>query len=331
MISDKEFSGFHDGIFKAYFEQYIEFKRGKGEKVVHSTLTRLKTLNNDLSRYCPLLEINSDAVEAILREKDGEHSASRALRISDLRQFSSFLRGHGINSYQVPLKYAKRVHNSFRPYIFSQSELHAITDAVDKYESKAKRKKNPINVYPVIIRILIGTGMRIGEVLSLRVQDIDITSMSFTVLCAKNNVSRYVPMSPSLAVVVERYLNDIPHRNKPEQPLFISHYTSDSYSYSAVKYMLKKFYAMVGVRTPQGRLPRIHDVRHTFCTMSLERMLSSGLSLYVAVPILAAYVGHVNLVDTEKYIHLTEHSYDEFIGKQNGLRTLIPEVSVNEI
>lgn len=41
MNTDKEFLAFQDGIFKPYFEKYIEFKRGKGEKVSHSALMRL--------------------------------------------------------------------------------------------------------------------------------------------------------------------------------------------------------------------------------------------------------------------------------------------------
>jgi integrase len=84
------------------------------------------------------------------------------------------------------------------------------------------------------------------------------------------------------------------------------------------------------LKTPQGKLPRIHDIRHTFCTMSLNKMLASGMSLYVAVPILSAYVGHVNLIDTERYIHLTERGYSDFIKKQQGLEALIPEVASNE-
>ena len=329
MINDKEFAGFHDGIFKPYFEKYIEFKRGKGEKVAQSTLVRLKALNSDLNRYCPSLEISNSAVESILREKDGEKPSSRALRVSDLRQFLSFLSGHGIQAYQIPLKYIKQVYIPFRPYIFSEAELYAITEVADKYEIKS-RKKQRVEIYPVIVRILVGTGMRIGEVLSLRKQDVCIQTKSFTVYRAKNNVARHVPMSASLFSVVERYLNDAAHDRQPEQSLFASSYTGYEYSYDAMKWMFKKFYFLAGIKTPQGKLPRIHDIRHTFCTISLNKMLASGMSLYVAVPILAAYVGHVNLCDTERYIHFTEHGYDDFIKKQCSLQPLIPEVPGDE-
>ena len=54
------------------------------------------------------------------------------------------------------------------------------------------------------------------------------------------------------------------------------------------------------------------------------------MDLYVAVPVLASYVGHVNLTDTERYIHLTEHGYDEFLRREGALKTLIPEVDARE-
>jgi len=50
------------------------------------------------------------------------------------------------------------------------------------------------------------------------------------------------------------------------------------------------------------------------------------MDVYEAVPILSAYVGHVNLRDTEKYIHFTEQDYQEFVFKESSLRKLIPEV-----
>lgn len=330
MLNDKEFLGFHDGIFKAHFEKYIEFKRGKGEKAAHSTLIRLKALNNNLTQHCVSVEINRETAEIILREKAGESPASRALRVSDLRQFSSFLSGQGIHSFQIPVKYAKQVHIPFHPYVFSERELCTITDTADKYEI-ISRGKHQISVYPAILRILIGTGLRIGELLSLRVQDVDKQSNVISVQGGKNNVSRYVPMSESLSSIVNQYLAGAPHNNQPQQFLFVSPYTGSRYSYDAIKYMFKKLYALAGIKTPQGKLPRIHDIRHTFCTMSLNRMLASGTSLYVAVPILAAYVGHVNLCDTERYIHLTEHGYDDFIRKENSLQPIIPGVTHYEV
>lgn len=325
MLNDKEFITFQEGIFKKYFEKYILFKRGKGEKVTRSTLIRLRLLNQALNQSCDSLEINRDVVEFILHKKENESASTQNLRISDFRQFSAFLRSLGIDSYDIPRKYTKKSYVPFRPYIFSETELMAITTAADQLP-KGVRSQTHCVAYPIIIRILIGTGMRIGEVLSLKIQDVDIGNQLFIVYKSKKNISRYVPMSKTLSAAVEKYLAMIQHRHEPQQYLFVSPYTGTGYSYCAMKYMFRKIYSAVGVRTSQRKLPRIHDLRHSFCTASLNRMLDSGMNLYIAVPILAAYVGHVNLTDTERYIHLTEHGYGEFIKKEASLRTLIPEV-----
>ena len=50
------------------------------------------------------------------------------------------------------------------------------------------------------------------------------------------------------------------------------------------------------------------------------------MDVYTAIPILAAYVGHVNYVDTEKYIHFTEQEHADFIKKEAYLGNLFPEV-----
>lgn len=54
------------------------------------------------------------------------------------------------------------------------------------------------------------------------------------------------------------------------------------------------------------------------------------MSLYVALPILSAYVGHVNMSDTEQYIHLTRNNHDSFIQSELSLAEIIPEVNANE-
>ena len=51
------------------------------------------------------------------------------------------------------------------------------------------------------------------------------------------------------------------------------------------------------------------------------------MDVYTAIPILAAYVGHVNYMDTEKYIHFTEQGHEDFIQKESSLGRLFPEVN----
>lgn len=50
----------------------------------------------------------------------------------------------------------------FRPYIFSDEELHRLVVVADSL-SPSYRTKSHQQIYPVLVRMLIGTGMRIGE------------------------------------------------------------------------------------------------------------------------------------------------------------------------
>ena len=327
MISDKDFFKFEEGLFRPFFEKYIEFKRGKGEKVARSTISRLRMLNHDLNKY-GVLKISEEMIDELLSPEKSISETTRQCRISDLRQFSEFLNILGIESASVDPKYSKMVRIKFRPYIFTEDELNRIVYCAD-HLSPGRHSNEHVKVYPVIIRILIGTGMRIGEVIALRVSDIDTGNGVIKAVNCKNNVSRYIPLSDSLCEILLTYIR---HKcfESFDSPLFISPYTQKAYSYDAMRHMFKKIFISAGIYLPDGKTPNIHSIRHTFCTRSLSKMLSSGLNLYTAVPILSAYVGHVNLQDTERYIHFTEQDYLEFLQMESRLRWLIPEVSSYE-
>lgn len=232
MVSDKDFQKFEGGMFKPYFEKYIEYKRGKGEKVASSTTRRLRTLNHDLGA-CDVLKIDPTMVEKLLSPENSASEAERQCRVSDLRQFSEFLRMFGIESAPVHPKYTKPVRGKFRPYIFTEDELERIVHAAD-HLPYGRRSHGHVRVYPVISRILIGTGMRIGEVISLKASDVEVDQGVIKAINGKNNISRYIPVSDSLGKVLGDYVRN--QGAMPEcQPLFVSPYTRREYSYHVRK------------------------------------------------------------------------------------------------
>ena len=323
MINDKEFLKFEEGFFKPYFAKFIEFKRGKGEKVAQSTMIRLRKLNNSLNCY-NVSHISEQMVEELLAPRGGLSESERQYMTSSLRQFCSFLTLLGIDAAIVPPKYMRAARSEFRPYIFSDNELHRLASAADALPP-ARRSSVHQQVYPVLVRLLIGTGMRIGEVLALTRADVDPSNGVINVINGKNGVSRYIPVADSLKKILHDYAEtiDMAEWNKP---FFTSSYTGEHLTYSAMKYMFPKMFRAAGIYMADGKTPNIHSIRHTFCTRSLEKMLESGMDVYTAVPILAAYVGHVNYMDTEKYIHFTEQGHEDFVQKESSLGSLFPEV-----
>ena len=323
MINDKEFLKFEEGFFKPYFEKFIEFKRGKGEKVASSTLIRFRKLNNSLNQY-QTNQISEKMIRELLAPRNGLSEIERQYMASNLRQFCSFLVLLGVNAAAVPPKYMKITRCEFRPYIFSDEELHRLVVVADSL-SPSYRTKSHQQIYPVLVRMLIGTGMRIGEVLALKREDVDPINGVVKVINGKNGVSRYIPVSDSLKMVLSSYAETIDMSDE-DKPFFISSYTGGHLTYDAMKYMFPKMFKAADIYMPDGKTPNIHSIRHTFCTRSLEKMLASGMNIYTAIPILAAYVGHVNYMDTEKYIHFTERGHKDFIEKEASLGSIFPEV-----
>ena len=324
MVTDKEMGKFQDGIFKPYFEKFIEYKRSKGEKVAASTISRLKCLNDILNEY-GTLNITQEMAEEILAPSPAVSDVTRYERINHLRRFSEFLTMLGIECYRIPQRYSRSIRCQFRPYIFTEEEISRLMNVVDNLRRWEHRERNT-EIYPILLRILTGTGMRISEVVSLRRSDISCSDGVLNVVNSKNGVSRYIPMADSLNSAVLKYMTE----SADGEFLFNSQKTGRQYSCDTIRVMFRKFCTSAEIFLQDGTTPNIHSLRHTFCSKSLEQMLTSGMNLYTAVPILAAYVGHVNFRDTESYIHFTENSYKEFLAKQEPLRKIIPEVNVDE-
>ncbi len=59
-----------------------------------------------------------------------------------------------------------------------------------------------------------------------------------------------------------------------------------------------------GVTTSSGRAPRTHDLRHSYAVACLAKMHADGVDVYAALPLLATYMGHADIVSAEYYLRL---------------------------
>ena len=84
--------------------------------------------------------------------------------------------------------------SNFAPYIFSHDEIAAIFKAADKIDNLT-RVDTP--TFVVMLAILYTCGLRISELLNIKLQNINFTTGAIQILNSKNHVSRLIVASDS--------------------------------------------------------------------------------------------------------------------------------------
>ena len=75
----------------------------------------------------------------------------------------------------------------------------------------------------------------------------------------------------------------------------------------------------------RGKGPRLHDLRHTFCVHSLQKLTAHGEDPYAVLPLLMTYMGHRSVQATSQYIHLSAESFPAILKQSEALfGNLIP-------
>lgn len=315
--------GLAEGPYAPYIRLFVEWKMGKGLKLTDNLACACRSISRSLSGAPDASGLDEPAVRAVLDPVEGESRHVRGRRVTAMRQLCAFMESLGIPCWQVPPRYLPAEPRDFRPYVLSDSDIDSLVRAADSLAARNDGKASA-PIYPALVRLLLSCGLRISEALSLEVGDIGTGEDGLPVLSvtnSKNGVSRLVPVAESVAARLRALAES---SDASSGPLFASPFTGRPWAYETVRKAFRLLYGEADVRTWDGGLPRIHDLRHTFCCRSLDRMLASGMSEREAVPILAAYVGHVNYVDTERYLHLTRHDHEAFVESERALGSLIP-------
>jgi integrase len=331
MKEHKNFGMFEEGIFKKLFLDFLDYKRGCGLKYEDSAEYTLRVINRQLNRYNldqPIL--TKPIVEELVRKRSHEAYSTQNRRITYLRQFALFLCHQGIEAYVYPERSVRNECSTFVPYIFSQKEILAIFEEADNLPVLGRSPKYHL-IYPVLLRMLYGCGLRLSEALCLKVQDVDLIKGILFIDKSKGCKSRLIPMSTSLTEVCKDYVQKIFSVTSGDTYFFPGP-NGGKYSRSGARHTIIRIYARAGIKKlPNGLYPRVHDMRHTQAVYALEKMQAEGMDLYCSLPILSAYLGHKGIRDTEKYLRLPYFKFNEVALSGNTLiQGMIPEVKWDE-
>lgn len=140
-----------------------------------------------------------------------------------------------------------------------------------------------------ILKILYGCGLRVSEVIALKIADIDSTAMRIHIRAAKGKKDRVVPLPQTLLQHLRQYYVSF----QPKRYLFEGQY-SGKYTPKSIQSFIKKYAQKANIQktvTP-------HMLRHSYATHQLE----NGVHIRYVQELL----GHNSIKTTELYTHITK-------------------------
>lgn len=164
------------------------------------------------------------------------------------------------------------------PEILSGSEITTLLGAVESLKHRA------------VIMTAYGAGLRVSEVCSLHVDDIDSVRMTIRVRHGKGNQARYVPLPERVLFVLRRYWV----AERPKKPwLFPGQQPGCPVSAASVRWHL----GAAATRTQLTKRVTPHVLRHSFATHLLE--------LGTDVRVIQMLLGHRSIRTTVRYTRVT--------------------------
>ena len=122
--------------------------------------------------------------------------------------------------------------------------------------------------------------------------------------------SRLLPINGEIADEIERYLRVRTRRRLPvsaDTPLMWNATRGGrAYTGTGLRYCVQPLLEHCGITTTTGKLPRIHDLRHSFAVNALLRWYREGTEVEAKLPLLATYMGHASVAATHYYLHWIE-------------------------
>jgi integrase len=271
-----------------------------------------KTLT-DLDSYLYTEGVVQKKIEAeqLSRWLDGfnVHISTKKSKLSHVKRFSGYLATLGI---MVSLPELPRITTDFKPYVFSEDEMTQIFEAAD--DLVLSRPNSRITAeFPVLLRILYGCGLRLGEAEVLTWDDINLSEGVITVKNAKNKKQRIVPTSSELTRILGLYRKSSCFDSQNQSFLFVKN-NGERRHKGAYWQIFNRILCELGIKNPQNtqyrtRGPCIHSLRHTFTLHSLLKSEAEGREFLETVPFLSTYLGHEGLMETDKYLRARHELY----------------------
>lgn len=271
------------------YKTYLRLEKALSANSIDAYLTDLDKLTNFVENEGKKYEdiTYSDLQQFIAQLHDlGIHPRSQARIISGIKSFYKFLLlDNYITVDPTELLESPKIGLKL-PEVLTVKEINSILDSIDLTQPEGQRNR-------AILEVLYSCGLRVSELVSLRITDIYFDE-GFIKVEGKGSKQRLVPISQIAIKEIKNYLydrNHIPVKKGFEDILFLSK-RGTSLSRITIFHIIKQQAALAGIK--KNISP--HTFRHSFATHLLE----GGAHLLAIQEML----GHEKITTTEIYTHI---------------------------
>ena len=289
-------------------EKYMTNMENTKTKIINEYLDYLKyekkyssytitNYGNDIEEYFLYLErenINYLDVEypdirfylMYLKDERNDNNSSIDRKLSSLRGFYKYLANNNYISSN-PFKLVNGLKKSKKlPRYFEYNELEELFNICDITTNIGQRDR-------LILEMLYATGVRVGELVNIKVNDIDLGTRNILIL-GKGNKERFVVYGEYCEEILKLYLNDgrVLLNKKNSEYLFLNK-NGGVLTERGIRYILD---GLIN-KTSINKKISPHMIRHSFAT----HLLNEGCDLLTVQKLL----GHESIKATQIYTHVT--------------------------
>lgn len=282
-----------------HVERYLTLRNAMG--------ARLREVTRNLRGYARFADARGDThvrTETAVAWATAALTANgRYRRLMAVIRLGQFLHAEDAAHQVAPRHVFESQKTRQTPYIYTTEEHARILDAANRL--RVARRCYPLRrqTYVMFFGLLACTGMRVSEALNLKRSDL----MADGVLCIRNTKfgkSRFVPLHPSVADELQRYLRQRQTVLTASDHVFLSAHAKPISHRTAFE-TFRRILVLAGIGPRNGKWPRIHDLRHSFATRVLEQCATHSDEVARHVVALSTYLGHMDIVSTYWYQQAT--------------------------
>jgi site-specific recombinase XerD len=221
-----------------------------------------------------------------------EHEQDRGLKVTAVRTrlhclwaFLQFLTEHEILNGRILKRKIRLRVPEFLPRAIAPGDVRKLLGAIKEIRDRA------------LILVLLRTGMRIGELLRLRMRDLDVREKKIHIYEGeKNCLGRVVYLSDDALMALKLWLS----KRKPEKEYLFYGLGTKQLCYTSARNIFTRYLRETGL---QHKGYTMHSLRHTFAS----ELLNAGMRLEC----LQLLLGHRDIEMTRRYARLTDKSREE--------------------